>query len=348
MSQSLLQTESYMAACPQCGFLNSPASAACLRCRSALPCTVDPVSRHEGQPAEKKPESNLLRTLDIIFTVMMGMGMYYYYFDRYGARTLLQKQFRLSLLLIGSVGVLITGTLRLLRKHTSLFVFAFLLLSGALSVNSQAQVQRSARSLTSEDLLNRPVVYLPQRVSTSGIPSSDALRSAGSPTSYRDPAGAFTLSFPNGNWRVNAKVGSAGARLYNQRSFRRIEAEGFASATANVYVLTGGDNLAIVDPSRLSADGLREFAATLAARFLSSNASVVAVEPFSSSQRAGLRIIADQTIARRVMVRASINAFEREGRLFVVVCCASPETFDAHAREFEAITNSLASSVMRS
>ena len=92
----------------------------------------------------------------------------------------------------------------------------------------------------------------------------------------------------------------------------------------------------------------REFAAMLAARFLSNNSSLISVEPISSNTRAGLRIIADQTITRRVAVRASINVFERQGRLFVVVCSASPETFDAHSGEFEVITNSLASSVMRS
>jgi hypothetical protein len=62
----------------------------------------------------------------------------------------------------------------------------------------------------------------------------------------------------------------------------------------------------------------------------------------------GLRIIADQIIARRAEVRAAITVFERQGRLYVVVCRASLETFDAHAHEFEAITNSLASSVARS
>ena len=224
-----------------------------------------------------------------------------------------------------------------------------LLLSCAFVQVSSAQEagRRSARSLTSEDLLNRPVLYVPQPPASTALSSSSGTaRNAGS-THYRDPSGAFTLSFPNNNWHVNKRAGSAG-RNYSQRSFRRIETEGFASATANVYVLTESSNLSITDPSRLSADGQRDFANMLAARFLSSNASLVSVEPLSSNARAGLRIIADQTIARRVAVRASINVIEREGRLFVVVCCASPETFDAHTREFEVITNSLASSAMRS
>jgi hypothetical protein len=227
------------------------------------------------------------------------------------------------------------------------FISALVVLSCAFIQVSSAQDagRRSARSLTSEDLLNRPVIYVPQPASNPLASSSGALKSAGS-TYYRDPAGAFTLSFPNSNWHANARAGSAG-RIYNQRSFRRVEAEGFASATANVYVLTDS-NLSLVDPSHLGADGQREFAAMLATRFLSNNSSLISVEPISSSASAGLRIIADQTIARRVAVRASINVFERQGRLFIVVCSASPETFDAHSREFEVITNSLASSVMRS
>lgn len=227
---------------------------------------------------------------------------------------------------------------------------ALALLSCAFAQVSSAQEmgRRSARSLTSEDLLNRPVIYVPQPAASSSpaATSHGAIKSAGA-TYYRDPAGAFTLSFPNGNWRVNARAGSAG-RIYSQRSFRRVEDEGFSSATANVYVVTGGGNLPVVDPSSLSADEQREFAAALAARFLSSSSSLISIDPVMSNGHAGLRIIADQTIARRIAVRASINVFERQGRLFVVVCCASPDSFDAHLREFEVITNSLASSVMRS
>jgi hypothetical protein len=237
------------------------------------------------------------------------------------------------------------------RPGVAGFVCALLFLSCAFAQVSSAQEavaagRRPARSLTSEDLLNRPVIYAPQQASNHMAPSSSAVKTSGA-TFYRDPLGAFTLSFPNGNWRVNPRAGSAG-RLYNQRSFRRLEAEGFSSATANVYVLTDSSNLPITDLSHLGADGQREFAAAIIARFLSNNSSLVSIEPVASNQSAGLRIIADQTIARRVAVRASINVFERQGRLFVVVCCASPDSFDAHLREFEVITNSLASSVTRS
>jgi len=212
--------------------------------------------------------------------------------------------------------------------------------------SAQEQRRRAVSSLTSEDLLNRPVIYVPPAASSPST-SSGAVRNAGS-SSYRDPSGAFTLTFPNGNWRANARAASAG-RAYNQRSFRRIEAEGFASATANVYVLTANAGVPVVDPSRLSQDAQREIASMLTTRFFSSNASLVAVEPVLSNTRSGfLRIIADQVISRRVAVRASINVFERQGRLYLVVCCASPETFDASMREFDAITNSLASSVLRS
>lgn len=235
------------------------------------------------------------------------------------------------------------------RQGMAGFICALVLLSCAFVNVSSAQEagRRSARSLTSEDLLNRPVIYVPQAPASNAVAASSATARGAGSTYYRDPSGAFTLNFPNSSWHANTRAGSAGRR-YNQRSFRRIETEGFASATANVYVLTESSNLPITDPSRLSADAQRELAATLATRFLSSNASLVSVEPLSSNAHAGLRIIADQTIARRVAVRASINVIERQGRLFVVVCCASPETFDASQREFEVITNSLASSVMRS
>lgn len=228
------------------------------------------------------------------------------------------------------------------------FVCALALVSCALCGVSAAQEagRRSARSLTSEDLLNRPVIYIPQPVAAAAVAASSGTAKTAGATSYRDPAGAFTLSFPNRNWLVYKRAGSAG-RIYNQRSFRRVEAEGFASATANIYVLTGNE-LAQMEQARQSADGGREFAALLAARFLSNNASVVSIEPTSANTRAGLRIIADQVIARRVAVRAAINVFERQGRLFVVVCSASPESFDTHSSEFEVITNSLVSSVIRS
>ena len=222
-----------------------------------------------------------------------------------------------------------------------------LLLCAFVGATSAKEAGRnSARALTSEDLLNRPVLYVPQPTSHSVITSSGAAISS-DPTSYRDPAGAFTLNFPNGNWHANVRAGSAG-RAYRQRSFRRLEAEGFSSATANVYIVTDSKSLAVIDPSRLPLDAQRDLASLLASRFLSSNSSLVSVEPFSSSSGSGLRIIADQTIARRVAVRASINVFERQGRFFVVVCCASPETFDTYSSEFEVIADSLASSVLRS
>ncbi|HKR01305.1 MAG TPA: hypothetical protein VJT09_11565 [Pyrinomonadaceae bacterium] len=349
LQESQLQTAPQTISCSKCGLVSVVGALSCARCGNALPCTVDPISQFQPARAAKGPEPIPLRIMDNLFTVMSLMGLYYYYFDRYGARTIGQKQFRFALLLFGSVGALVTWTLRLLRKHTSLLMLAFLLLTGALSIPVSAQEarQRPARSLTSEDLLNRPVIYVPQPLSSAGAPSSNVTaRSAGS-TSYRDPAGAFALNLPNGNWRPNPRGGSAG-RIYNQRSFRRVESEGYTSATANVYVVAGGTNIPVVDPSHLSAEDQREFAAAIAARFLSSNASLVSVSPVSINAHTQLRIIADQTIARRVAVRAAINVFERSGRLYVVVCCASPETFDLAQREFEIITSSLASSVARS
>lgn len=220
---------------------------------------------------------------------------------------------------------------------------ALLFCAFAPAVYAQQGVQRPARSLTSEDLLNRPTIYIPTSAPSSTVSSSNVTRSSAS-TLYRDPGGAFTLSFPNSDWRVNKRAG----KIYNQRSFQKVEAEGFASATASIYVLTNSPNLPIVDPSRLSADAQQEVAGMLASRFLSSDASLVSVAPVVSKARTGLRIIADQTIARRVAVRASINVFEQQGRFYVVVCCSPVETFDSAVREFDAITNSLVSSVARS
>lgn len=210
--------------------------------------------------------------------------------------------------------------------------------------NAQETGSRSSRSLTSEDLLNRPArstgYSIAPAVEASHV-SSRAVISPASSSYYRDPAGAFTLNFPNNGWRVNARGGSAG-RAYNQRSFRRMDAEGFASATANVYVLSDGNNSNLTG---MSVDEQHRLAGSLTKRFLSSNASLVSV---TIDSRTGLRIIADQMISRRVAVRAVIQVFERQGRLYVIVCCASPETFDASQYEFDAISNSLASSVMRS
>ncbi|MDQ3818181.1 MAG: hypothetical protein M3362_10865, partial [Acidobacteriota bacterium] len=210
--------------------------------------------------------------------------------------------------------------------------------------SAQQGAQRPARSLTSEDLLNRPTVYIPNNSAPPANISSSSVARPPASTLYRDPAGAFTLSFPSGNWRINKRAG----KLYNQRSFQRVEEEGFASATASIYVLSNSQNLPVIDPSRLSAEAQQEVAGLIAQRFLSSNASLVSVEAVVTRGRAGLRIIADQTIARRAVVRASINVFEQQGRFYVVVCCSPVETFDSIVREFDAITNSLASSVARS
>ena len=225
-----------------------------------------------------------------------------------------------------------------------------LLLTCAFSTASLAQEtgRRPARSLTSEDLLNRPVIYVPQPAQATGVLPAASARSSAGITSYRDPSGMFSLSFPNDTWRVNKRTVS-NVNYYSQRSFRRIEAEGFASATTNVYVLAQSVNLPLRDAARMSVEQQRQLATMLTTHFLSSNVSLASVEPLYLNGRAvGLRIIADQVISRRAEVRAAITVFEREDRLFVVVCRASLESFDAHLHEFDAITNSLASSVSRS
>lgn len=234
-----------------------------------------------------------------------------------------------------------------------IFVALALLVCATVSFAQQG-AERPSRSLTSEDLLNRPTLYIPAQAATtpdakpqaSTSHSSRAVRTVGG-VYYRDPSGAYTLNFPSSNWHISARAASAG-RAYNERAFRRIEDEGYASATANVYVITADDHLPIVDPARLNPDEQRAFGEALAMRFLSSNAEVIAIAPVASNTQMGLRIIADQTIARRAVVRASINVFAHGGRLYVVVCTASPETFETDASEFDTITNSLASSVAHS
>lgn len=233
------------------------------------------------------------------------------------------------------------GKLSVMRTTLAL---ALLVCALASASTAQQGAQRPARSLTSEDLLNRPTIYIPNNSAPSESVSSSNVTRSSAGTLYHDPAGAFTLSFPSGNWRVNKRAG----KVYNQRSFQRVEEEGFASATASIYVLSNSPNLPVVDPSRLSRESQQEVAGGIASRFLSSNASIVSVEPVVMRERTGLRIIADQTIARRAVVRASINVFQQQGRFYVVVCCSPIETFDSMVREFDAITNSLASSVVRS
>lgn len=216
----------------------------------------------------------------------------------------------------------------------------------ALVVSTPAQEagRRSARSLTSEDLLDRRAAYVSTATGTGIAPSSLSTNAAVS-AFYRDPSGAFVLNFPNRSWRVNAK-GAHGGRLDNARSFRKVEEEGFASATANVYVLEAGARFTLAEAGHLSPEQQQKLAAALATRFLSSNSTLVSVEQIFNG--GGLRVVADQTVARRTVVRAVINVFERRGRLYVVVCSAPFESFDTNWREFNDITASLASSVMRS
>lgn len=230
-------------------------------------------------------------------------------------------------------------------KHLTSTGLALALVLCALAAAASAQEvrQRSARSLTSEDLLDRRAAYVAP-VSGTGIAPSSSSQSRAVSAFYRDPAGAFVLNFPNRNWRVNSK-GPSGGRLDSARSFHKLEEEGFASATANVYVLEGGGT-ALADAVRQGGEAEQKFAAWLSTRFLSSNSSPVSVEQIYGGS--GLRIVTDQMVGRRTTVRALINAFERHGRLYIVVCSAPSESFDSNWREFNDITASLASSVMRS
>ncbi|MDX6692668.1 MAG: hypothetical protein QOF02_271 [Blastocatellia bacterium] len=238
------------------------------------------------------------------------------------------------------------GKMSHLRHLTSLgFALALCVCALVGVASGQEARQRSARSLTSEDLLDRRAAYVAP-ASAAGIAPSPNSQATAASAFYRDPSGAFVLNFPNRSWRVNAK-GAHGGRLDTARSFRKVEEEGFASATANVYVLEGGGaSSALAEVARLSPEQQQNFASLLATRFLSSNSSLVSVEQIFGG--AGLRVVADQVVARRAVVRAVINAFERRGRLYVVVCSAPSESFEINWREFNDITASLASSVMRS
>ena len=233
-------------------------------------------------------------------------------------------------------------------RHLTSLGFALALLSGALVVAAPAQEarQRSARSLTSEDLLDRRTAYVAPLSGTGIAPSSGSSEATAVSAFYRDPSGTFVLNFPNRSWRVNAK-GAHGGRLDTARSFRKVEEEGFASATASVYVLEdAGSQAALADAAHFSAEQQQKLAEWLSTRFLSNNHSLVSVEQIFNGE--GLRVVADQTIARRTVVRAVINAFARRGRLYVVVCSAPFEGFETNWREFNDIMASLASSVMRS
>lgn len=211
----------------------------------------------------------------------------------------------------------------------------------AFSVTASAQQpnRRATPSLTSEDLLDRASTYNPAPATRVSASTSPGLSTTG--TLYRDPSGAFSLSLPSGSWRLNTKSQGKG-KLSDLRLFRKLDADGFASATASIYVLSSTTGLSVTQVANEAAQ--RTLAEALVARFLSSSSSIVSAAP----ERRGIQVIADQVVSRRVVVRASICAFEQDGKLYVIVCRAPLETFDSQAREFSAITQSLASSVARS
>lgn len=223
-----------------------------------------------------------------------------------------------------------------------LFVMVTALCACAFVPGASAQQagRRAAPSLTSEDLLDRAPAYnpasAPARVSS---PAPSRLSPVGK--LYRDPSGAFSLNLPSGSWSINTKSQGKG-KLSDLRVFRKLDSDGFASATASIYVLSATASLL---PARAAdAATQRATAEALAARFLSSRSSIVS----AASERTGFQVVADQLVAGRAVVRASICAFEQDGRLYVIVCRAPLETFDSQAREFSVITQSLASSIARS
>jgi hypothetical protein len=232
-------------------------------------------------------------------------------------------------------------------RMTSFVVVLILTLSAFVSnVAAQQAVRRPTPSLTSEDLLERPSAYNAAVPNASALPSS-SISSTSGPTPvgalYRDPAGAFSLNLPSGNWCLSTKSQDKG-KLTDLRVFRKVEADGFASATASIYVLSSSASLPIKRAAQLDAVAQSALAEALVTRFLSNSAEIVS----SGANSSGFQVIADQLILSRAVVRASISAFEHDGKLYVVICRAPLESFDAEAREFSAITQSLASSVARS
>jgi hypothetical protein len=224
------------------------------------------------------------------------------------------------------------------------FVLALVVSAFVSTSSAQAPERRVSGSLTSEDLLGRPSAYKgatapPARLSSN--PSPSRLTSVGG--LYRDPAGAFSLNLPSASWQLNTKALEKG-KLSDLRVFRKLDADGFASATASVYVLSTTASMPVGRAAQSGADVQRAMAEALVARFLSSSAEVVSADAYSS----GFQVVADQLVSRRAVVRALISAIERDGKLYVVVCRAPLESFDAEAREFSAITQSLAVSVARS
>jgi hypothetical protein len=234
-----------------------------------------------------------------------------------------------------------TGGIRLMR-----FVVVLALVALAFGTNAAAQQsgQGVPRSLTSEDLLGRLPAYSPA-TTASRVPSSTSSSSGLSPVGalYRDPSGAFSLNLPSGSWRLITKSQDKG-KLSDLRVFRKLDAEGFAAATASIYMLSATAGLSVKRAAQDDAASQRALAEALVARFLSSSSEIVS----ATVERSGFQVVADQLVSRRAVVRASINAFEHGGRLYVIICRAPMETFDAQAREFSAITQSLAVSVARS
>lgn len=226
-------------------------------------------------------------------------------------------------------------------------VFALAMSAFVSTATAQQAVRRAAPSLTSEDLLDRPSPYnsIGSSRASSSIASSSSAGFTPVGALYRDPAGAFSLNLPSGSWCLNTRSQEKG-KLSDLRVFRKLEADGFASATASVYVLSSTASLSVRRAAQIESDGGRALAEALVARFLSSNAEIVSAG--AASNRDGFQVVADQLVSRRAVVRALISAFEHEGKVYVVVCRAPLESFDAQARDFSAITQSLAVSVARS
>jgi hypothetical protein len=119
LNESQIQNAPQTLACQQCGFQNFGNDPFCQRCHVVLGHFTNPASRLPTQGIKIDMDTKVLNVLDFLFIMMSMMGMYWYYFDRNGARTLAQKQFRIVILLAGSVGMLVVWMIKLARKKSA-------------------------------------------------------------------------------------------------------------------------------------------------------------------------------------------------------------------------------------
>lgn len=119
LSESQFQNAPPMLACPKCGFMNYDNEVFCRRCQIKLSVASEMISHFATQRAKGDRAAKILNAVDFLFIMMSAMGVYWYYFDRNGARTLAQKQFRMTMLLAGGLGTIVVWVIKLARKRSA-------------------------------------------------------------------------------------------------------------------------------------------------------------------------------------------------------------------------------------